>query len=318
MLTMTPVQLLRSVVVAVLLAPGPGLAGGGQVPEHPPRKPFTPVGRLDTAVIKESSGVGKSRAYEGIFWTHNDSGNAAELFAIKADGTLVATVPVAGASNLDWEDMAVADGFVYVGDIGNNHGWLRARTIYKFAEPDPYADGGKPIKPLAAYRYKYPDKPFDAEALAVRGERMYVIRKGVGKNSQLYRLTPTDGRTMKLSQVSAAGGLRSAGITGADLSDDGRFLVTASGYQLARYPVNDDLTLRDDEPVRFVFYPRGDEIEACCFDGADVVLTSERGSVYRISAEDIERQTRFVAPRVERVPARRDPKQATERSGEGQ
>ena len=297
-------QLLKCVVGPFLLASGVGVAGG-PVPERLPKKPFTIVGRMDTAVIKESSGVAKSPRYEGIFWTHNDSGNAAELFAIKADGTMVARVPVAGAANIDWEDLAIAGGFIYVGDIGNNHGWLRTRTVYKFAEPDPHADDIKPIRPLAAYRYKYPDEPFDAEALVVRGERIYVICKGVGKTSAIYRLPTADGEKVKLSRVSSAGGLRSAWVTCADISHDGRFLVTASDHALARHPVNDDLTLRDDEPVRFVHYRAGGQIEACCFDGDDVILTSEKGFVYRISAKDIQQQTRFVRPRVNTQPTGR-------------
>lgn len=280
-------------VGVMLLAVCLGTAGAGAA-ERPSSKALVPLGRMDTAVIRESSGIAKSTKYEGIFWTHNDSGNLAELFAIKADGTLVARVPVAEAPNLDWEDLAIADGFIYVGDIGNNHGWLRVRVIYKFAEPDPYADAIKPLKPLATYRYTYPDKPFDAEALVVRGDRIYVISKAGGKASAVYRLAPTDGEHMIASLVWT---LPYGWITGADLSGDGRFLVTGSGFQLVRYPVNDDLTLREDEPIRFARLSGLGQIEACCFDGADVMLTSEAGFVYRVSAEDIQRQTRFVRPR---------------------
>ncbi len=257
-------------------------------------KAFIPIGHLDTSVIKESSGIVKSPKYEGIFWTHNDSGNPPELFAIKTDGTLAARIPVEAAPNLDWEDIAVADGFIYVGDIGNNLGWLRVRAVYKFAEPDPHAAELQPIKPVATYRYKYPDRPFDAEALVVRGDRVYIIRKAGGADSAIYRLTATDGELMTLTKVQV---LPSAWITGADLSADGRLLVTVSGYQLALYPVNEDLTLRPDEPVKFVYYPTGDEIEACGFDGGDVILTGERGNIYRISAVEIQQQTRFVGPR---------------------
>ncbi|MFH0983560.1 MAG: hypothetical protein V2A79_18755 [Planctomycetota bacterium] len=275
------------------------LAVGGQAPERPPEKAFTPVGRMD-AVIKESSGIAKSLKYEGIFWTHGDSGNPAALFAIRTDGTLVATVPVVEAVNLDWEDIAIADGFVYVGDIGNNFGWLRVRTVYKFAEPDPYAGRIEPVKPVVTYHYKFPEEPFDAEALVVRREQIYIIRKTAGPTSAVYRLTPADSGHFGLAKVQD---LRAAWITGADLSADGRYLVTVSGFQLTVYPVNEDLTLRVDETPRSVSLPPSGQIEACCFDGGDVVLTSEEGSIYRITAEDLARQTRFVSPRVEGRPA---------------
>ena len=260
-------------------------AGG---PDH---KSFTPVARMDTKIVKESSGIVKSPKYPGIFWTHGDSGNPAELFAVKLDGTLVARVPVADAPNLDWEDIASADGFLYVGDIGNNGGWLRVRVVYKFAEPDPYAKDVPPIKPVATYRYRFPEEPFDAEGLVVRGDQIYIARKAAGEASALYRLTPTEGDHYTLTRMQV---LRSPYVTGADLSPDGRYLLTVSGVQLVRYPVDEHLALRTDEPVKTVYYPPGDEIEAGCFDGSDVVLTGENGTIYRIAAEDIEQETRFV------------------------
>ena len=282
---------LTSCMEAVLLAVALGTSGE-PVPQSPSPKVLAPAGRMDTTVIHESSGLAKSAKYEGIFWTHGDSGNPAELFAVKADGELVARIPVVEAPNLDWEDIAVSDGFIYVGDIGNNLGWLRVRVVYKFAEPDPHA-AVKALKPLASYRYKYPDEPFDAEALIVRGEQVYVIRKAGGKASIVYRLTPTADKHMALTEVRT---LRSGWITGADLSADGRYLVTVSYRQLARYPVNQDLSPREGEPIRMVRLPLRGQLEACCFDGEDVILTTENGYVYRISAQDIEQQTRFVPP----------------------
>ncbi len=283
--------LLMSHIVLVVVCVG---VGEGQSPLRPGQKEFIPVGQLDRSVIKESSGIAKSSRHKGIFWTHNDSGNAPELFAVRADGELVAKVPVVDAPNIDWEDIAIADGFIYVGDIGNNMGWLRVRTVYKFAEPDSFRNDIKPLKPIATYRYKYPGDPFDAEGLLVRGEHIYITRKAGGKASAIYLLTPTGGEYMILAKVQT---LPSGRITGASLSDDGRFLVTVTGYRLCLYPVNDDLTLRKDQPTKCVSYPPKGQIEACCFDGGDVIVTAEKGAVYRISAQDIQQQIRFVSPR---------------------
>lgn len=280
--------------------------------ERPPAKEFVPVGRMDTAAIPESSGIVKSPKYEGIFWTHNDSGNPPELFAVRADGTLVARVPVEGAPNIDWEDLAADRGFIYLGDIGNNTGLLNVRIIYQFAEPDPFANPIEPVKPLAEFRYTYPDGPFDAESLVVRDERIYVIRKAGPGSSIVYRLTPQDDPSptageyakdgapapthLTLTPIPPQAGLRSPWISAADLSLDGRLLLTVNGYQAALFPVNEDLTPRADEQPRFVHYPHGQQIEACCFDGSDAILTSEQGYIFRITAADFERQTRFVRP----------------------
>ena len=48
-----------------------------------------------------------------------------------------------------------------------------------------------------------------------------------------------------------------------------------------------------DPPPMQVRYPGG-SIEACCFDGEDVILASEKGNIYRISAEDLAAGTRFL------------------------
>ena len=56
----------------------------------PSTKPaFEIVGSIDAPEIPESSGIVESRKYPGVFWTHNDSGNPAEVFAIAASGKLL-------------------------------------------------------------------------------------------------------------------------------------------------------------------------------------------------------------------------------------
>src|SRR5262245_57051971 len=50
---------------------------------------FEIVGRLDAREISESSGIVESRRYPGVYWTHNDSGNGAEIFAITREGKLI-------------------------------------------------------------------------------------------------------------------------------------------------------------------------------------------------------------------------------------
>ena len=56
-----------------------------------------PTAIFDSRDIDESSGIVMSRQYPGIFWTHNDSGDLARLFAVRANGQLVAQVRVKGA-----------------------------------------------------------------------------------------------------------------------------------------------------------------------------------------------------------------------------
>ena len=60
------------------------------------------------AAIPEASGIVKSRRHPGIFWVHNDSGNAPLLFAIRADGQIVRQFRL-DVPNIDWEDIAIDD-----------------------------------------------------------------------------------------------------------------------------------------------------------------------------------------------------------------
>ena len=106
-----------------------------QTAKGPP--PLEALGRLDVRQVPEASGIVKSRRHPGVFWVHNDSGNAPLLFAIRADGRIIRQFRLE-VPNIDWEDIAInAQGHLYIGDIGNNLGTLPLRAIYRIDEPDP-------------------------------------------------------------------------------------------------------------------------------------------------------------------------------------
>ena len=57
-------------------------------------------------ILAESSGLAVSRTQPGVYWSHNDSGDGPNLYAIDASGRLLATFQIGGAEARDWEDMA--------------------------------------------------------------------------------------------------------------------------------------------------------------------------------------------------------------------
>mgnify|MGYP007089895969 FL=1 len=87
--------------------------------------------------LEEASGLVASAAHPGYFWTHNDSGNSAELFLIDSTAHITATMPLGNVSNRDWEDITLGPGpdpdktYVYVGDIGDNKGQHQFKIIYR-------------------------------------------------------------------------------------------------------------------------------------------------------------------------------------------
>ncbi|WP_233865152.1 WD40 repeat domain-containing protein [Streptomyces sp. ST2-7A] len=145
---------------AVITAP-PAVAeegNGGGVPEE-----FT----IEDPRIVESSGLQASHRHPDVYWTHNDSDYAPEIYAVDGTtGRTVATVTLTGVEFRDVEAIHLGpDGDLWVGDIGDNfdgawpHVW-----IYRFPEPETLADIS--LAP-AVYTVTWEDGPRDAEALMV-------------------------------------------------------------------------------------------------------------------------------------------------------
>ena len=84
------------------------------------------VGTISDARIDEVSGMVPITGRPDYFWIHNDSKDAARLFAIRKDGALVAEVDLPGASNTDYEDIATGPGpdrdrtYLFIADTGNS------------------------------------------------------------------------------------------------------------------------------------------------------------------------------------------------------
>jgi hypothetical protein len=243
--------------------------------------PLERVGRLDDPAISEASGIVRSRRYPGIFWVHNDSGNPPALFAVRSNGRLVRSYRVE-APNVDWEDIAADDqGHLYLGDIGNNDLRLPLRAIYRVDEPDPSLPSGAPLRPTAAWFYQFPaGGRFDSESLFVGEGRAHVISKRFdGREAEVFTIPPAPMLRPGRPERSAVLPGCSEPATGADLSADGRRLavVTNSAARVYEPDGRGGWLLR--ATVRF----QAPDVEAICWDGADLVLASEDRSLYRIA-----------------------------------
>ena len=113
-----PNRTIAKFLVFVILASIAGAAGSCANSLHPGRdsgrfssenSSFDPprlIGKLASADILESSGLAVSKCQQNVFWTHNDSGDDAFIYAFAGDGKHLGTWRVTGAVNRDWEDMA--------------------------------------------------------------------------------------------------------------------------------------------------------------------------------------------------------------------
>jgi hypothetical protein len=207
-----------------------------QLPAHDHTGMFASQ-RLHSEAITESSGLVASRTYEGVFWTHNDSGDTPRIFAINRLGELLVEVTVLGAHHQDWEDIAIDDtGHLFLGDIGNNRNKRLDLTVYRVPEPDPRSDT-RSVQVDRTLPFRYANQVigsslpnFDAEALIWHAGAIYLFTKHrADTQSQLYRLEDRAGLNEQILQPLGTLELSApdrdpdlAQVTAADISADGR------------------------------------------------------------------------------------------------
>lgn len=93
------------------------------------------IGNILDPKLEEASGLIASVKNPGCFWTHTDSGGEPELYLIDTTGRIHLTVKLEGVKNRDWEDLAMGNGYIYVGDIGDNKAQKKKCFIHRITEP---------------------------------------------------------------------------------------------------------------------------------------------------------------------------------------
>jgi hypothetical protein len=244
--------------------------------------PAERVGRIEHAPVRESSGIAASRRHPGVFWTHNDKGNAARLYAIDGGGKLLAEFAV-DARNDDWEDVAVdGGGHLYVGNIGNNGAKRDVLEVHRLSEPDPAsANGTVPaLKVERTWRLRFAGKPFDCESLFVHGDYGYVISKlFTGEPAAVYRFALEGGEEATLEKVTDLP-IR-APVTAADLSADAGRLAVLSGEGLHVFRIDGDVSRAGMVTPQLVPLPRA-KLEGVCFAPEGLLITAESREIYRV------------------------------------
>jgi hypothetical protein len=177
------------------------------------------VGTVRSPLLDEISGAVASRRHPRVLWVHEDSGAGARLYAIRTNGRLVASIEVAGAKAVDWEDIAIGPGsssgpdLLYLADIGDNDERRATVTIYRFPEPALTATSVR----ATAVMLRYADGPHDAEALLVdpdRGTLIVITKELLGAG--VYTAPGSGGVLRRRGSLAAIGS-----VTAADVSPDG-------------------------------------------------------------------------------------------------
>lgn len=149
--------------------------------------------------VSESSGL---LNIDGNLWTHNDSGGNPALYKIsKTDGSVLRTVVIQNATNVDWEDLAYDSSYVYIGDFGNNSGSRTDLKIYRISRSQLSFSNTIPAETI---NFSYSDQTswdphpnqtdFDCEAFISWHDTLYLFSKDwVDQKTRMYKLSSQPG-----------------------------------------------------------------------------------------------------------------------------
>ncbi|MEC7775927.1 MAG: hypothetical protein VYC32_07505 [Planctomycetota bacterium] len=266
------------------------------------------VGTISDPRIDEISGMVPITGRRDYFWVHNDSKDAARLFAVRKDGALVAEVDLPGASNTDYEDIATGPGsdptrvYLFIADTGNNALNRNELVIWRLPEPSlPSVNLNQSLvaERSEAIRFRYPAGTYNNESLIVHPATgiLYLITK-VNGPAGVYRFprsTPGGAvQTLVLIATMNIGGL----VTAADLTGDGRRMLVRT------FPAVQEYRLPDGVPFERIFtQPRiilpnagaaEPKSESICFDLDDRdFFTSNEGNPAPIHQTSLLREQPF-------------------------
>ena len=263
--------------------------------------------------LVESSGVAVSRAFPGVLWTHNDSGDGPYVYATDLRGTDRGALLIPGAQAIDWEDMSLgpcpvpftlqtrptrvtAATCLYLADTGDNLEFRPFVTIYAIPEPAPperASDTLGSTRAPAVLRLRYPDGPHDVEAVYVspRDTAVYLVSKGATRGSaiRLYRVdrsawraTDTTSEIVVATLVQTLDILPSAEagrlVTAGTVRPDGRVVALRTYTEIYLfYPgVGGRLVAARDRPCNIAGMEIGGEA-IDYLDDSTLVMTSEAG-----------------------------------------
>lgn len=138
------------------------------------------VGMMRSPAIAEVSGMAASRRDPDRLWAVNDSDHPATLEALDRQGSHQFSVDVAGATNIDWEDLVAftwqGEPTLLIADTGDNGGLRPHVSLYLV--PEPTAEQ-RSVTAQRRIDVRFRDGPHDVEAVFVdqAARRAYLVAK---------------------------------------------------------------------------------------------------------------------------------------------
>lgn len=255
--------------------------------------------KLASPVVAESSGLACSRRTPGLFWTHNDSGDAARIYAFDTTGKDLGSCLLGDVMAFDFEDIASfrldKKDYLLVGDMGNNGRAATVQILYLIEEPpmdpghaaadDAALDDAAPDRKapvVQVINYAYEDDHRDCEALAVdpTSRTILLVTKQKQSGCWAYALAWPENDPRKVATARKIARLMIPPVTAMDVSPDGLRAVVSTygnGYEYTRRAEEDWAAALARRPCEIVL-PERIQGESICYgvDGKTLYLTSEK------------------------------------------
>lgn len=157
--------------------------------------------------------------------THNDSGDAPVLYELDTTSLqVIRTVEIQNVTQIDWEDIAQDNNYIYIGDFGNNNGDRRDLAILRVLKSEFLSNT---VVNADRIDFAYEDQEifitseqtdWDAEALTVQNDSLLILTKQwINNGTVAYKLPKTPGKYLaKRKDSYDVNGL----VTGADYNEE--------------------------------------------------------------------------------------------------
>ncbi len=264
--------------------------------------------------ITESSGLTES-SRAGVFWTHNDSGDRARLFAVQPDSGTLGQVSLQGIEAVDWEAIGAyswkGQDWIVVADCGDNQAKRTSVMFYKFVEPEDFQNWIPENVPSAQrtaivarqeiqqIEVTFDDGPRDCEAIAIdaASSRILMVAKSLIPSVGVYevRFDPSDISRIVHTKARRICTLNIPMATDMAIDKETRDIIVAGYFHAFYFPSGAPNDSTVDQMQRLpsrIEMPRMKQIEACTLDREGNLWISSEGNpleLAKLNRESIEK-----------------------------
>jgi hypothetical protein len=242
------------------------------------------------SILYESSGIAITQPNK--IWSHNDSGHTNQLFCIDTTGTLLRTITITNAVNVDWEDLAMdPQGRVFINDAGNNNNNRTDLKVYIIQNPDQIEDTTTEAEIIEftfqdqkAFPPPIANRNFDIEGMVWKNEHLYLFTKNRSNPQngycKLYRLPAAAGvyTATLLDSIYLGSTNIAARVTAADINHITGELALLTGNRIITFSNYTDDRFFEGQQHDYYFSSAMGQIEALAYYDSRKLYMTEEGS----------------------------------------